>query len=254
MPVALKLVIHILLILLCVVIVRFFLTFIKNIKEGLQEGMEEARQEVADELDEEEMLSSLKTQVPLLERIAISLACPFRVTQIDTNLEESSPHLYQIGHLDELGKKTLRESLERDFGLPDEYANQSVTEQMLDLLTGIDESEWGVVLSVSIQMYIITACADLGYVQFYDHIHLVSAYIENLKKSKLQSWKEYADTFLKEEKEAQLNSIKGRALLTYWTGRLLNGTESPWKAMPWERVLQFQDKGATMGQEELPLE
>ncbi|MEF9839339.1 MAG: DUF2185 domain-containing protein [Lachnospiraceae bacterium] len=238
MYIVLKGIIHLVLLVAFVWFGRFIVEHVKAIREGLREGMDEGRLEVAQELDEEERLNFLKSQVPLVERIALAIAAPFRVAQVESNLESIS--LYQVGQLDSKKKEALKETLERDFGFPDAYDKEPVSTQMMELLLALeDTSHWGEVLLRSIQLFILTASADLGYIQFYNYSDQAAAFIAKIQNANLHSWKEFADRFLKEEKEAELNSFAGRSFLRYWISRLLNGQGSPWK-LPWETVLNFE--------------
>ena len=238
MHIVLKGIIHIVLIVVFVWFARFIVELVKSIREGLREGMDEGRLEVAHELEEEERLNFLKSQVPLVERISLALAGPFRVSQVESDLESIS--LYQIGQLDSKTKEYLKETLERDFGFPDTYDIKPIPTQMMELLLALEETIYqGEVLLKSIQLFILTASADLGYIQFYDYSDQAAAFIVKIQNANLHSWKEFADVFLKEEKEAELNSFAGRLLLRYWISRLLNGKGSPWE-LPWETVLNFE--------------
>ncbi|MDD3141422.1 MAG: DUF2185 domain-containing protein, partial [Lachnospiraceae bacterium] len=69
-----------------------------------------------------------------------------------------------------------------------------------------------------------------------DYINLVSYFMRKIMKYNLQSWKEFADEFLREEKDSGLNGLLGRMLLKYQTGRLLEREDSPWMKIPWESI------------------
>lgn len=238
MYIVLKGIVHLVLIVAIVWFARFIVGHVKAIREGLREGMDEGRLEAEKELEEEEQLNFLKSQVPLVERIALALAGPFRVAQVESDLESIS--LYQVGRLDSKKKEDLKQTLERDFGFPDAHDEKPVATQMMELLLVLEEtSHWGEVLLRSIQLFILTASADLGYIQFYDYSDQAAAFVVKIQCANLHSWKEFADEFLKEEKEAELNSFAGRSFLRYWISRLLNGQASPWK-LPWETVLNFE--------------
>lgn len=228
-------------------VIQLIIAFVQGIREGIQEDKEEQRQrklkisEVAEEpkvKEVDDMNLKQEEQVPLLEQMAIALACPFRAVLITSKGEGEFPHLQRLGCLDDEEKESLKMVLSRDFEFNfDAEAAKSIGVQMMDHIFNVKESGWGVVMTVSTQLHILTACADLGYIQFGDYTNLVFHSIETIKNCTiLQSWKDYAREFLKDEKAANLNRFLGRMLLKYQTGWLLEKEDSPWTNLPWEAL------------------
>lgn len=250
MLMVLKLVIHFVLILLVTWIIQLIRAFIQGIREGIQEDKEVKHQEELKRSEEmeklkvkeaDEIIQPLAKEVPLLEHMAIALACPFRAIQIDTEREGISPHLQKLGCLDDETKESLKSVLNRDFDLVfDAEDVESVEIQMLDCLSPIVAGEGGIVLKSSISLHIITACIDLGYVQFDDCRNLILYYMKEIRNCNFHSWNEYAEQFLKEEKESKLNTGLGRILFKYQTGRLLEKKDSPWTNVPWKTLMDLQ--------------
>lgn len=228
-------------------VIQLIIAFVQGIREGIQEDKEAKLQEelkmseAAEELKVKEVdnvVQLQEEQVLLLERMAIALACPFRAVLITSKGDGESPHLQRLGCLDDEEKESLKMVLSRDFEfIFDVEEAKSVGVQMMDHIFNVKESGWGVVMTVSTQLHILTACVDLGYIQFSDYTNLVLHLIETIKNyTILQSWKDYAREFLKDEKGANLNRFLGRMLLKYQTGRLLEKEDSPWMKIPWEAL------------------
>lgn len=225
-------------------VIQLTIAFVQGIREGIQEDKEANHQKelkTSEEAEEpkvkevDDMIQVQEEQVPLLEQMAIALACPFRAVLITSKGEGESPHLQRLGCLDDEEKESLKSVLSRDFEFTfDMQDAKSVGVQMMERLFRIKENGWGVVMTVSTQLYIITACVDLGYIQFDDYINLVFHYIETIKNCNIQSWKDYEHAFLKDEKASKLNWFFGRMVLKYQAGRLLEKEDSPWKKIPWE--------------------
>ncbi|MDD3139636.1 MAG: DUF2185 domain-containing protein [Lachnospiraceae bacterium] len=231
--------------------IQLIIAFVQGIREGIQEDREEKRQEelkkavmlkegpiedVKNEMMDEALQTLPEKEAPLLVQVAIAFACPFRYVQISSN-GEGMPHLHQLGCLDDEEKESLKKILTRDFDFVFDVEDfDSVGIQMLDTLSRLDKNNWGDAMTTSIALHVITACADLGYIQFDDYINLVSYFMRKIMKYNLQSWKEFADEFLREEKDSGLNGLLGRMLLKYQTGRLLEREDSPWVKIPWESI------------------
>lgn len=229
-------------------IIQLIIAFIQGIREGMQEDKEERRQEELKKLEEQqklkkeedEMIQALEEQVPLMERAAIALACPFRAIEISSKGKVDSPHLWKLGCLDDEEKSSLKMVLSRDFELIfDEEDTDSIGVQMMRCLSRIEESGWGVVMATSIYLHLITACVDLGYIQFEEYRNLIAYYMKELRKCNLQSWKEYAEQFLKDEKEGKMYKSLVRIVIKYQTGRLLEKEDSPWVNLPWESLMEL---------------
>lgn len=226
-------------------VIQLIMAFVQGIREGIQEDREAKRQKelkISEEAEKikvkemEDVTVLMDGEVSLLEQMAIALACPFRAIQISSKGE--SPHLQRLGCLDDEEKDSLKKILSRDFEFTfDVDGAKSVGVQMMERIFNVKESGWGVVMTVSTQSHILTACVDLGYIQFSDYTNLVLHLIEAIKNyTILQSWKDYAREFLKDEKGANLNRFLGRMLLKYQTGRLLEKEDSPWMKIPWEAL------------------
>lgn len=225
-------------------VIQLIMAFVQGIREGIQEDREAKRQKelkISEEAEKikvkemEEVTGPMDGEVSLLEQMAIALACPFRAIQISSKGE--SPHLQRLGCLDDEEKDSLKKILSRDFEfIFDVDGAKSVGAQMMEHLSDVKDSEWGIVMTVSIQLHIITACVDLGYIQFDDYINLIFHYIETIRNCNLQSWREYANQFLKDEKASKLNRFLGRMLLKYQTGRLLEKEDSPWTNLSWDAL------------------
>ena len=246
-----KVIVHLALIPVIVWIIQLIIAFVQGIREGIQEDKEEKQKEQLKKADgiketeekvETNIMKPRGVDVPLLERVTIALACPFREIQISSK-GEGEPHLQRLGRLDDDEKESLKKVLSRDFDFSfDVEGYDSVGIQMLGVLSRLDGTSWGVVMTTSIQLHIITACVDLGYIRFDDYKNLACYYIQKIRNCDLQSWKEYADEFLKEEKNSGLNGRFGRMLLKYQTGRLLEKEDSPWVNLPWESVMTLNLK------------
>lgn len=230
-------------------VIQLIIAFVQGIREGIQEDKEEKRQkelQISEEIEKSrvkevnDMTQPLK-EVPLLEQVAIALACPFRAVLITS--KEDDPHLQSLGCLDNEEKDSLKKVLSRDFEfIFDEEDMDSIGVQMMDRLSRVNVNGWGTVMTVSTQLHIITACADLGYILFSDYKNLVAHYIESIKDCNLKSWKEYGNEFLKDEKKSKLNGLLGRAVLKYQTGRLLEKENSPWVNLPWKAMMDLNLK------------
>lgn len=250
MEIILKVLIRLALIPVIVWGVQFIIALVQGTREGIQELREENRQEELERSEEteklemkvvEDMIQPPEEQVSLLERMTIALACPFRAIQINTEKEGISHHLQKLGCLDEEQKESLKRVLSRDFDfIFDAKDTDSIGIQMFDHLSSVGDSEWGTVMTASVSLHIITACIDLGYVQFDDCRNLILSYMKTLRNCNLHSWNEYAKQFLKEEKEAKLNRGLGRMLLKYQTERLLEKEDSPWTNLSWELIMDLQ--------------
>lgn len=172
-----------------------------------------------------------------LEKIALAFACPFRAVQINSEYDTQSPHLFKLGQLKSEDRKSLQECLNRDFKLSVESADAK--KDMINILEQLAVSGWDPVFRMSIQLHVLTACADLEIVDFNQYANLAFGLIQEIVRCSLWSWEDYADAFLKGEKKAHLNNFIGRCLLKYCTGQLLEGKGSPWIVNPWGDIFKL---------------
>lgn len=175
-----------------------------------------------------------------LEKMALAFACPFRAVQINSEYDTQSPHLFKLGQLKSEDRKSLQECLDRDFGLSINADN--VKKNIFDTLEHLANYGWDPVFRISIQLHILTACADLEIVEFDQYTDLVLGLIQEIVRCNIWSWEEYAEAFIKGEKKAHLNNFIGRCLLKYCTGRLLEGKGSPWVVHSWEDIFELIER------------
>lgn len=214
-------------------------SFIKN---AIQEGIDEAKEELKQEAEE---YQKYKNEPVTLEKKAIALACPFREILISSSLAGFAPHLYKLGVLTDKEKDEAKKLLSRDFNISndenfkkykDEFINSlnvliSVNKENKDIYSSL------VVASASIELYILTAGIDVGYVAWEDVQPAIIKLVETItKQSGTHSWEQFAKRFLEGEKEAGINNVLGRKVMQSRVKWLLSDEESPWINLKWEEL------------------
>lgn len=223
-----KIIIHFSLLIIIIVAVGFLISLLKDIREGLLEGIEEGRQEVEEENRELEKLKSKIYKTPVVEQMAIALSCPFRISILCTTLTAFSPAFFQIGNLTEEEETTLAMALTRDFEISNQYDAVAILCEMKAEINGFE----GKVLMGVMELYVITSCAELQYIDFSDYEERILLLIQSIRTC-VNSWEDFARVFIEEEKQCGPNGRFGKSLIKYWIKRLLKSGESPWNYLDW---------------------
>lgn len=248
---------------------KFIKEIIASIKEGVAEGIAEGKEEMIKEKESEDPYRESKNKIhdiPAIESFGTALGAPFRVVVFGnwytlfgfTEEDEHYPlHLYSFGDYQELEekKKEFQTLMSRDFDITDRNSCLAMLSSYFKLIGvefpgdlaeinheshPIDEKMWDLskegatALAISVMSHIVTASADLKYLNKQESLRM----LEKLKEYAVQNfsnWEDYGEKFILGEKNVGLNNPIGRSMLTKYVNYLKTKKGSPWNNIEWKK-------------------
>lgn len=223
-------------------------SFLKEIVESFKEGMEEGREEFVEEeklaVEERNRYELKKKASVTMERRALAFACPMRWHLINSGQGNLEPHLYKLGELKPAEQDSVRKILLRDFDIDDNADTVDIDNVLIDFSDGFNKDcVADLVFKSSVELYIITACVDVGYIKFSDYQNDIEFFIGDICSCNLKSWEEFGEKFIEGEDKYGSNDFCGKKFLEHGVKHLLTHAESPWVNLSWSDAIRQKQIG-----------